>query len=249
MHILIVVNYPHTRLGTVGRALEEAGASFDLVRADLGETVPDDHAPYDGLITFGGGQNALADEQYPHLPQLAELTRAFGAADKAVLGICLGSQLVARGHGGTNIIGRPLEFGWREVRPTAAGRADPVIAALGDGAPLFHWHNDTFELPPGGVHLAESDLTRHQAVRIGRAVYAIQFHFEADTSVVADWTVDYAGLIAEQAPGWGDRFPAEAETLGRRADEVGLALARAWVAQVRPAGAVPGVMVPDAAPA
>ena len=55
----------------------------------------------------------------------------------------------------TNILGRPVEFGWHEVRPTEAGRADPVLAALGDGAPIFHWHIDTFTLPPGAVHLAD----------------------------------------------------------------------------------------------
>jgi GMP synthase-like glutamine amidotransferase len=81
------------------------------------------------------------------LPQEAELARSFGDAGKAVLGICLGAQLIARGFGAENVLGRPIEFGWRPVRPTEEGRLDPVVSALGEGAPVFHWHLDTFTLP------------------------------------------------------------------------------------------------------
>src|ERR1700693_4275512 len=95
---------------------------------------------------------------------------------KPVLGICLGAQLVARGYGSKNILARPVEFGWKDVHPTVAGRGDPPLPAPGGGAPLFHWHTDTFTLPQGAVHLAASAMTLHQAFRIGRAVYGIQFH-------------------------------------------------------------------------
>ncbi len=229
MHVLIALNHPRTNLGTVGVALAEAGARLDVVACHEGGVLPESHEGHDALVVYGGGQNALADAEHPYLPHLARLTRDFGEADKAVLGICLGSQIVARGHGGRNVIGRPIEFGWTGIRPTAAGREDPLMAALGDGAPMFEWHNDTFELPQGAVHLAENDHTRHQAFRIGRAVYACQFHFEAFRPAVEEWVEDYSDLIEREVPGWLARRAAEAETLGRRADEVGLAIARAWV--------------------
>ncbi|CAN5238161.1 hypothetical protein BH10PSE9_BH10PSE9_08910 [soil metagenome] len=150
-----------------------------------------------------------------------------------MLGICLGAQLVARGHGATNLLGLPIEFGWHAVRPTLAGRADPVLSALGTGAPLFHWHLDTFTLPPGATHLAASGMTENQAFRIGRAVYGIQFHFEADRALVERWSRDFAPVIARHAPDWPERQPRDAERLGATADAVGLALARAWVGLIR----------------
>jgi hypothetical protein len=152
-----------------------------------------------------------------------------------VLGICLGAQLVARGYGGQNILGRPIEFGWHEVRTTEAGRADPVLSAIGGAAPVFHWHVDTFTLPPGASHLATSAATELQAFRIGRAVYGIQFHFEAGTDLVASWTRDFEHEILPYAPDWFERHPAEAARHGAAADAAGLALARAWISLVRPA--------------
>jgi GMP synthase-like glutamine amidotransferase len=233
MRILVVDNWPDTKLGLVGEALAEAGATLDLRTMFEGHGLPESDAGYDGLVVMGGGQNALSDADHPWLPDVAAMARRFGEADKAVLGICLGSQLVARGHGASNIIGRPIEFGWQEVRPTAAAAADPVLAALGTGAPLFHWHNDTFTLPPGSVHLAASDQTPNQAFRVGRAVYGIQFHFEADTTLVEWWSERFSATIAAQVDGWPDRHPVDRERYGGTADTVGRAIARGWVAQVR----------------
>ncbi len=133
----------------------------------------------------------------------------------------------------TNILGRPIEFGWHEVRPTPAGRADPLLSALGEGAPLFHWHLDTFTLPPGAVHLATSALTEMQAFRIGRAVYGIQFHFEADRPLVERWNDQFPEVIARHAPDWPARHPREAALHGPKSDAAGMALARAWAGLIR----------------
>ncbi len=233
MRVLVIENYIGTTLGQVGAALAEAGISADIRRMWDGGRVPRGVNGYDGLIVLGGEQSAVDDAEHPYLPKVAALTKAFGEADKAVLGICLGAQLVARGHGAENILGRPIEFGWRRVTPTAAGTRDPVLSALGDGAPLFHWHLDTFTLPPGATHLASSAMTAMQAFRVGRAVYGIQFHFEADRALVAEWNDEFAELIAEESPGWPERHRRAAARHGRAADAAGLALARAWVRLVR----------------
>ncbi|MEH0071522.1 gamma-glutamyl-gamma-aminobutyrate hydrolase family protein [Pannonibacter sp. Pt2-lr] len=131
MRVLVIENYPLTPHGQVGRALANAGAEVTVVKAFEGEAVPLNAAGYAGLAVFGGGQNALDDEGSPFLPQICDLIRGFHAEQKPVLGICLGSQLIARAFGGRNIIGRPIEFGWHDVMPTDAGKADPVLSALG----------------------------------------------------------------------------------------------------------------------
>lgn len=233
MRVLVVDNYPETSLGLVGTALQEAGATIDLRVMHQGDDLPVDPGGHDAIVVFGGGQNALADDLHPYLPGLVRLIRAFGDAGKAVLGVCLGSQLVARAYGATNIIGLPIEFGWKAVTPTDAAADDPVVSHLGSGAPMFHWHYDTFTLPPGSAHLATSEQTRHQAFRIGRAVYGIQFHFEVDVALADRWTTTFAGQIAAHTPDWAGRYPAEAATLGPQAERTGLAMARAWVGLVR----------------
>lgn len=232
MRVLVIENYRATPLGLVGGALADAGADIDLVRAFDGEGLPAGHDGHDALVILGGDQTALDDDAHPYLPALAGLSRAFGEADKAVLGICLGAQLVARGHGAENILGRPVEFGWHPVEPTPAGRDDPLMAALGDGAPVFHWHSDTFSLPPGATHLASSDRTAIQAFRLGRAVYGVQFHFEADRALVSQWNAAFAPEIAAHSPDWFDRHPTEAARHGGAADVLGAALARRWVALI-----------------
>jgi GMP synthase-like glutamine amidotransferase len=233
MRVLVIENYVGTPLGLAASVLIDAGAEIDLRQAWRDAPLPDDHEEHDAIVVLGGEQSALDDYNSPWLPQVARLTREFGEADKAVLGICLGAQLVARGAGAENILDRPIEFGWHYVRPTAAGRGDPVISALGAGAPIFHWHTDTFTLPPHATRLAESDLTEIQAFRIGRAVYGIQFHFEADRSLVERWNVDFAEQIAGYAPDWAQRYPAEAALHSERADVAGAAIARGWAGLIR----------------
>ena len=232
MRVLAIENYPKTTLGLVGAALGETGAECRILRTHAGDTVPASPGGFDALILLGGAQDALDDANYPFLQQEASLARAFGDSGRAVLGICLGAQIAARAYGGENILGRPLEFGWREVRTTEAGRSDPVLSTLGASAPVFHWHLDTFTLPPGAVHLATSDMTEMQAFRVGRAVYGIQFHFEAGTELVASWTQDFAHEIRPYAPDWFERHPEEARRYGGAADAAGMALARAWLGLV-----------------
>ena len=229
MRVLAIENYPKTTLGVVGKALEQAGAERHIVRTHRGEKLPKSHDDFGAAVLLGGAQDALDDANHPYLPEEIRLARAFGDAGKPVLGICLGAQLLARAYGAKNILGRPMEFGWHPVRPTAEGRGDPVLSALDGGAPLFHWHVDTFTLPPGAVHLAESDMTQLQAFRIGAAVYGIQFHFEADTGLVARWNRDFADELAESVPDWPARHPGEAARHGAAADAAGRALAKAWI--------------------
>jgi GMP synthase-like glutamine amidotransferase len=233
MRVLVIENFTGTPLGQIEPALRAADVEIDLRQAWQGAPLPPSDTGYNGLVVLGGEQSALDDADYPFLPHIVALTRQFTAADKAVLGVCLGAQLVARGAGATNILGRPVEFGWHEVRPTAAGKADPVLSALGEGSPTFHWHLDTFTLPPAAAHLASSDRTEQQAFRLGRATYGIQFHFEADRPLVDLWSRQFAPVIATYAPDWEQRRPADAARHGSRADALGAAIARAWVGLIR----------------
>ncbi|MGA0542716.1 type 1 glutamine amidotransferase [Neotabrizicola sp. VNH66] len=231
MRVLIVENTAITHHGQVGVALHERAALVDILRPFRDEALPL-RPMADALVVFGGEQSALDDESHPYLPQLADLMAAYAAEDRPVLGICLGSQLLARAFGAENRLGQTQEFGWCEVALTGAGQADPVTGALPGRFPIFQWHSDTFTLPPGAVHLAGSDVAPVQAFRIGRATYGTQFHFEANRAVVADWTRTFPALTERLRPGWADQHPEEALTRGTTADALGLTLARNWVSLI-----------------
>jgi len=220
------------RARPVGYALAEAGAEIDLRQAHRGEALPDSSDGYAAAVLLGGGQNALADDDYPYIPALLDLARDFEAKDKAVLGICLGSQLLARAFGGTNHIGGAREFGWCPVCLTEEGAADPLLGAAPRDFSIFQWHDDTFTLPKGALHLASSGVAENQAFRVGRATYGIQFHFEADQRLVREWSTAFAGTIAEHQPGWAHSLESEAARHGPGADAAGLAIARAWVGMI-----------------
>jgi GMP synthase-like glutamine amidotransferase len=232
MRVLVVQNYDNTGLGQVGKALAEAGADIDIRDAHLGQALPVDSGGHDAIVVLGGGQNALADDEYPYMPALLELMRDFSSRDKSVLGICLGSQLLARAFGGENLIGAAPEFGWSEVLVNKEGAADPVLRHASAGFRPFQWHDDTFSLPPGALRLASSAAAQNQAFRIGRATYGIQFHFEADRALVRRWSAAFTDYLEANQPRWKDIHAAEEARHGAPADAAGLALARAWVATI-----------------
>lgn len=229
MRVAVVENMAQTAHGLVGRALREAGADVVVHRPWAGEALP---ADADALVVFGGEQNARDDARHPYLPRLAALMRQMSDAGRPVLGICLGSQLLARAFGAENQIGTAREFGWTDIPLTDAGRGDPVLAAAGPLVTAFQWHSDHFTLPPGAVRLAGTAVAANQAFRIGAKTYGTQFHFEADRAVVAGWTRDFADAAEQMQPGWASTHAALAAQHGPRADAAGLAIARAWVALI-----------------
>jgi len=235
MRVAIVENTAITHHGQVGVALHEAGARIAQYRPWMDGTLPDP-ASFDALVVFGGEQSALSDESHPYLPRLADLMADRAARGTAVLGICLGAQVLARGLGAENRLDGAREFGWHPVTLTEAGRHDPVLSGVPGVFPIFEWHADTFTAPPGAQHLAGTALADQQAFRFGRAGYGMQFHFEASRAVVADWTRVFPDLVERLEPGWTAALPARAAEVGAQADAHGLAIARAWVAQVLPPG-------------
>ncbi len=232
MRVAIVENTAGTQHGQVGVALAEAGAVIDQYRPYLGQALPQAFDAVDALVVFGGEQSALADTTHPYLAGLSTLMRQTIEAGKPVLGICLGSQLMARGFGAKNHIGTAPEFGWIDIGATSAALDDPVLRVAAQGFTSFQWHSDTFDLPAGAVHLAQSAGAPHQAFRVGRAGYATQFHFEANQNVVSEWTRRFPAQIEAMAPGWIADHKAHAAASGPAADATGLALARAFVALI-----------------
>lgn len=231
MKVLIIENTRCTHHGQIGIALHEAAARVELVKPWRGDALPAS-PDADALVVFGGEQSALDDVRYPYLPVLAELMARFVQEDRAVLGICLGAQVLARAFGAQNLLGAAPEHGWCEVTLTPEGLADPFLAGLPERFPIAQWHSDTFTLPEGATRLATSPVAPVEAFRIGRAAYGTQFHFEASRAVVADWARSFPEMMERARPGWLTEVDAQTDTHGTAADGHGLRLARNWVAMI-----------------
>lgn len=231
MRIAIVENTRSTQHGQLGIAMHEAAASIDLYKPWAGQALPR-RIDADALVVFGGEQSAIDDARHPYLPHLADLMRLYSTEDHAVMGICLGSQILARAFGAENLLQQAPEFGWCEVAKTAEGAKDPVLGTLPERFRIYQMHSDTFTLPDGATRLAESPEAANQAFRIGRATYGMQFHFEANRAVAAAWNRDFPQVIEAMRPGWITDMPLEAARHGAAADRLGLEISRAWVAQI-----------------
>ncbi|KQV84533.1 type 1 glutamine amidotransferase [Rhizobium sp. Root1220] len=232
MRVAVVENMKSTPLGSLGIALAEANAEIEHFRPWVDGGLPHGVFDHDALVVLGGEQNALDDENYPYLPALVRLMHRFSESGKAVLGICLGAQILARGYDAQNLLDAGLEFGWKPVEVTEEGKTDPLVAGLGPVFTTFQWHSDTFTLPAGASRLATSSIAENQAFRVGRAAYGLQFHFEASSAVVDSWKVEFQATIERMEPGWLDRYPALAAAHAAKADASGLAIARNWVRMI-----------------
>jgi len=182
-----------------------------------GERLPrlDELDALGGLVVMGGPMGVGEVSEHPWLAGELELLAAAVAAGLPVLGVCLGAQLLAAALGARVYRGERPEIGSGTVSLTADGRADPVLGAAGLAElPVVHWHQDTFDLPPGAVLLAGSALYPHQAFRahVRARVYGLQFHVEVDRALAADWRprLPEGAVIDESAR-------AEVERVGRTA--------------------------------
>jgi GMP synthase (glutamine-hydrolysing) len=172
--------------GLIEDALQARGVAFDY--CDLfqpGAALPDIHA-YDGLIFMGGPMSA--NDNLPFLAREMRLIEAAAVRGQPVLGICLGSQLIAKAMGARVYRNSEKEIGWFEIELTEAGRRDRILRSLAPSETVFHWHSDTFDLPPGAEWLARSARTPHQAFRLAPSVYGLQFHLEVTPAMIVDWS-------------------------------------------------------------
>jgi GMP synthase (glutamine-hydrolysing) len=137
----------------------------------------------DGLIVLGGPMSVYEAERYPRLRDELRLLEQMLAAQRPVLGICLGSQLLAAALGAAVRPSGKLELGWHEVTPSVEASADELFI----GVPRFqalHWHGDVFDLPKSARPLASSAMTRHQAFSYSSKAWGLLFHLEAGPAEV-----------------------------------------------------------------
>lgn len=157
------------------------GDGFDVETVHAWHSpMPDSH--FDLVVVLGAPQSA--NDDLPYLQAEQDLIRQSIKRETPVLGICLGSQLIARALGGRVYRGHKKEIGFYEdLEVTGAGG---LFSGFSNPFVAFHWHEDTFDLPDGAVRLASSREYQNQAFRHGCAV-GLQFHLEVTEEMVRAW--------------------------------------------------------------
>ena len=178
------------------------GHDVSVVRCWQYEAVPRE-ADADLLIVLGGGQcPATTKEECGYFDAAAQRTliRAYVDAGRAVVGVCLGAQLVGEALGATYEPSPEPEIGTVRARLTPEGKADPFLKGFPDVFDAGEWHNDMPGLTPDSVVLAESDGCPRQIVRYGRYVYGFQTHMEFTRGIVASGLEAFGGETETEGP-------------------------------------------------
>ncbi len=171
-------------LGIFAGWLAELGGETTVWRCDRQEFPPAN--TLEPLVLLGGYMGVNDREQLDYLQYAADWLGPEVERGRPLLAICLGSQLLAHSLGGRVRSQSRQEKGLCEIMLTAAGQADQLFAGLPNPFISFEWHNDSFELPAGCLHLGLTEVCPNQAFRY-RNAWGLQFHPEVDAQIVADW--------------------------------------------------------------
>lgn len=178
--ILVIKNAGLEGPGTIGNLLESDGFGLEIISAKKQKIPPLDHSM---VLVLGAPESANDELQYLK----DELALIQKAVDRNIptLGICLGSQLIAKAFGATVYPGPKKEIGfYHDIKQDHTAKSS-LFSGMSDPFTVFHWHGDTFDIPTGGQRLAYSELY-NQAFQYGSAV-GVQFHFEVDSDIVRSW--------------------------------------------------------------
>ncbi|HXN84811.1 MAG TPA: type 1 glutamine amidotransferase [Candidatus Binataceae bacterium] len=229
--IWVLQHHPVENLGSIADALEGAALAWQYVRTFEGQPVPKDMKGAGGLIVMGGPQGVYETDQHPFLKDEMRLIESALKENRPVMGVCLGSQLLAAALGAKVYKGAHREIGWHPVKLSAEARNDRLLKGVPEEFTAFHWHGDVFDLPRDSVALASSEITPIQAFRHGDNAYGFLFHLEVTeasvNAMVREFTdeVKHLSLRAAILEGVEDNL--------EKLTEIGEALFSRWASPIQ----------------
>jgi GMP synthase-like glutamine amidotransferase len=166
---------PFEGLGSIEVWLQNAG--YDLTSTKLYESgeLPEIES-IDFLVIMGGPMSVNDEQDYPWLMKEKAFIKGVIESGKPVLGVCLGAQLIANSLGAEVFQNTEKEIGWFPIQ--AANTNNQPVFQFPLEADVFHWHGETFNLPPGAIRIAQSKVCKNQAFQVGTNVIGLQFHLE-----------------------------------------------------------------------
>lgn len=226
--LLAIRHVPFEDLGSYSKVLSDAGYAIQYVEAATADFTALAKRPWDLMVVLGGpiGVNDGAD--YPFIAPELKFVESRLKSEAPTLGICLGSQFIAKTLGSKVYRIKEVEIGWSPLTLTEAGRASPLRHL---SSPVFHWHGEAFDLPAGAVNLASTKVTPHQGFSWGRGALAIQFHPEVTQQGLEQWYVGNSSELRELDLKPGElRRSAAAHAAAMQAQ--GTAVLKEWLAAI-----------------
>ena len=192
--VLVVLHDVDDNLNELAEPLAEAGlriVMWDVERDPEGAPAVDALDQFSGIVSLGAYAGVRDEPKHAWMTHEKRLLERALQTEMPVLGLCFGSQLLAAAGGAAFRPSPKPEYGWTSVRLTPAAAGDPVIAPLvrtadGDAVDVFHYHDDSYELPKGAVLLGETDGVI-EAYRLGSAAWGLQFHLEVGLATQLAW--------------------------------------------------------------
>jgi len=211
--------------GYFATTLERKGIPWKLVALDEGRAVPKDARRFSGLAFMGGPMSV--NDDLPWVIPALELVRDAVHKDVPLLDHCLGGQLMAKAFGGAVRATPVKEIGWGEVRVAENGVARAWLGPL-QSFESFHWHGETFSIPPGGTRVLENAHCANQAFALGKH-FGMQCHVEMTEEMVQAWCRDGRKEIEDGAASAAVQQPEEIERdLAARIDRLQQVAARVY---------------------
>lgn len=202
--VVVLQHAASENLGAIENILGREAIEFRYVRTFEDQPVPRDLNTFSAVIVMGGPMGVYETDKYPFLVSEMDLMEKCLKSRKPVLGVCLGSQLLAACLGVPVRKGRKKEIGWFPVTLTPEGQHDRLWKEQPQKFTPFHWHGDVFDLPSGAVSLASSELTAVQAFNYGDLAYGLLFHLEVTRPHIEKMLSEFAEEVQQQnlsAPG------------------------------------------------
>ena len=195
--VWVLQHTPSETLGTIEDVLRGHQVAFNYLQTFAGQPVPAEMGDQAGLIVMGGTMGVYEQAEHPFLRDEMRLIESALKLGRPVLGVCLGSQLLAAVLGAEVKKGERKELGWHAVTLAEHTAEDPLFAGIQPEFWPFHWHGDVFSLPQNAVGLASSVQTPCQAFRYGKNAYGILFHLEVTGEQISQMLADFAEELRE----------------------------------------------------
>lgn len=176
----------------LGVILKEKGFDVEAIATPSEDISNFDALSPDLLIVMGGSPGVYQAEYYPFLQHEIKILEKRLQADLPTIGICLGSQMMAKALGAEVYKGpHGKELGWHPLTLLETGTNHPVRHLCAPQTSMFHWHGDTFDLPQGATLLAASEKYKHQIFSHGKNAIALQCHTELRLADIQEWLVNH----------------------------------------------------------